>query len=89
MSNSVRAGGLPKIPHRYHTVVMPFFLSIMMTFIISGISTLMGIGLSPAFLSKWMAAWGLSWLIAFPTLLMVLPLVRRLTALVVAPPPGT
>ncbi|RYG86771.1 MAG: DUF2798 domain-containing protein, partial [Alphaproteobacteria bacterium] len=25
-------------------------------------------------------AWGLSWLVAFPTLLLILPLVRRLTA---------
>ncbi|MBL8574168.1 MAG: DUF2798 domain-containing protein [Hyphomicrobiaceae bacterium] len=88
MTAPARTSGFPKVPHRYHAVVMPFFLSIMMTFIISGISTLMGVGLTPAFPAKWLAAWGLSWVIAFPTLLMVLPLVRRLTALVVAPPPS-
>jgi hypothetical protein len=30
-------------------------------------------------------AWGLSWLVAFPTLLLVLPLVRRAVARIVAP----
>jgi hypothetical protein len=34
----------------------------------------------------WPTAWALSWLVAFPTLLMVLPLVRRIVALVVESP---
>jgi hypothetical protein len=32
------------------------------------------------------AFWALSWIVAFPTLLVVLPLVRRIVALVVEPP---
>lgn len=79
--------GLPKLPARYATLVMPLFLSILMTFIVSMVSTLHGIGLTPGFLATWLGAWGLSWLVAFPTLLFVLPLVRKATAAVVQAAP--
>jgi hypothetical protein len=75
-----------RLPARYAGVVMPFFLSVLMTFVVSGISTLRALGPTREMLAVWPVSWGLSWLVAFPTLLLVLPLVRRLVALVVAPP---
>ena len=72
-----------KLPARYAGVVMPFLLSILMTCIVSLISTMKGVGLVANFAHIWLGAWGISWLIAFPTLLLVLPVVRRLTAVVV------
>ncbi|MDZ4365705.1 MAG: DUF2798 domain-containing protein [Afipia sp.] len=78
-----------KLPARYASIVMPLVLSILMTFVVSGISTLKSLGATEAFLATWPAAWGISWLVAFPTLLAVLPLVRRIVAMVVAPPPAT
>jgi hypothetical protein len=47
------------------------------------VSTLRGIGFTQSFLGIWLSAWGLSWLIAFPTLLVALPLVRRATRAIV------
>lgn len=79
--------GLPKLPARYAALVMPLFLSILMTFIVSMVSTLRSIGPVPGFLSIWLGAWGLSWLVAFPALLLVLPLVRKATAAVVQAAP--
>lgn len=75
--------GIPKLPARSGAWVMPLLLSIFMTCIVSLISTLKGIGWSPQFALKWLAAWGLSWVIAFPVLLLVLPLVRRVTMVLV------
>ena len=75
-----------KLPARYNGIVMPFVLSILMTFVVSGVSTVKSLGLPPDFLSLWMSAWVLSWLVAFPTLLLVLPAVRRIVAAVVHPP---
>ena len=75
-----------KLPARYAAVVLPWFLSCIMTFLISGISTLRGVGLAPGVLQLWLGSWGISWLFAFPVLLAVLPLVRRLTAAVVEMP---
>lgn len=75
--------GLRKLPARYAGIVMPLLLSVLMTCIVSLISTWRGIGFVPHFLRLWLGAWGLSWLVAFPTLLLVLPLVRRATAALV------
>lgn len=75
--------GLRKLPARYAAVVTPFFLSLIMTCVVALISTLHGVGLADGLVRTWLGAWGLSWLIAFPVLLFVLPLVRRLTAMVV------
>ncbi|GAM32833.1 hypothetical protein P23_3370 [Acinetobacter calcoaceticus] len=33
-----------------------------------------------------MSAWAISWLIAFPTLLFILPIVRKITAMLVQQP---
>lgn len=77
---------LRRLPAHYAGVVMPFILSGMMTLVVSGISTVKVLGLGPEFLQAWPVSWALSWLVAFPTLLVLLPLVRRLVALVVAPP---
>ncbi|MCH1930726.1 DUF2798 domain-containing protein [Shewanella sp. A25] len=72
--------GTAKLHAKYANIVMPFFLSILMSCIVSGISTLNGVGTSPQFIDLWLSAWFISWIVAFPTLLLVLPLVRKLTA---------
>lgn len=71
--------GLPLLHARYATVVMPLFLSVIMTCIISLVSTLRGVGWTDGFVHLWLGSWALSWVIAFPTLLLVLPLVRKAT----------
>ncbi len=77
---------MPKLPSRYASVVTPFFLSIVMTCVVSLVSTLRGVGWVPGFFSLWLGSWGISWVIAFPTLLLVLPLVRKATLLFVHAP---
>ncbi len=74
-----------RIPARYHGIVMPFVLSLLMSCIVSGIATVSGFGLAENILPLWMRAWLLSWMVAFPTLLVVLPVVRRIVALIVEP----
>ncbi len=76
-----------KLPARYAAIVLPFILSLLMTFVISGVSTLMSLGPTRAFVTTWPAAWALSWAVAFPTLIVLLPLVRRIVARVVEAPP--
>ncbi len=72
--------GFAKLPAHYARFVLPFFLSLVMTCVISGISTLRGVGFSAAFLPLWLGSWSLSWVFAYPTLLVMLPLARRVTA---------
>jgi hypothetical protein len=76
-----------KLPARYARVVAPFLLTAMMTCLVSLIATVRGVGLSAQVLAIWPGSWLLSWVIAFPITLVVLPLVGRLTALIVEPAP--
>lgn len=75
--------GFAKLPSAYAAWVMPFLLSVLMTFVVSAVATLRSIGPAHGFLAIWFSAWILSWIIACPTLLLALPLVRRATAALV------
>lgn len=74
---------LRKLPARYASLVMPLILTAMMTVIISGISTVNALGFTAQVLRDWPRAWMISWAVAYPIILVVLPVVRRLTAMVV------
>jgi len=76
--------GSPKLPARYASLVLPFFLTCVMTCVVSGISTLRVAGLGPGVLGTWMVSWAMSWTVAYPTMLLVLPTVKKLVAALVA-----
>jgi len=66
----------PFIPKRFEPMVFGFLLSGMMSFIVSGMSMILALGkLAPL---AWLAAWMSSWVIAFPAVLVVAPMVRRI-----------
>lgn len=75
--------GIPKFPAHYNGIVMPLLLSILMTMLVSFISTVKIAGITSQFFNVWISSWAISWIIAFPTLLVLLPIVRKLTALLV------
>ena len=68
------------ISPRFAPVLFGFILSGLMSLIVSGIATLRATGLVDGIFGLWMGAWGASWLVAFPTVLFVAPLARRLVA---------
>lgn len=74
---------LRKLPLRYAGIVMPLIVSILMSGLISLISTLRTLGLTPGLLSIWLNTWVIAWLVAFPSLMVILPLGRRITGLIV------
>ncbi|MER9895761.1 DUF2798 domain-containing protein [Mesorhizobium sp. M0119] len=80
-----RAFKLRKLPPSYGAVVMPLVLSILMSSIVL-VSTAIGAGWTNGFIAAWSYAWGASWLVAFPSLLIVLPIVRRIVAAIVDQP---
>lgn len=73
-----------RLPARYAHFLMPLILSIMMSCIVSAIATLKAVGVN-GFIHEWPSAWAVSWLIAFPSLLMLLPVVRRIVGALVEP----
>lgn len=66
------------IPQKYSLLLFALILSGLMSLLVSGISTLRAIGPAPQFAEMWMSAWLTAWLFAFPTVLLVAPLTRRL-----------
>ena len=68
------------IPARFAPVVFGLILSGLMSALVSGISTLRAAGLSEALPALWLGAWLASWAVAFPAVLVVAPITRRLVA---------
>jgi hypothetical protein len=77
------------MPARFAPVLFGFVLSALMSFIVSGIAIARNAGFAPDFLGLWIGAWLPSWLIAFPVVLVVAPLARRLVGLLVRSAPAT
>jgi ABC-type multidrug transport system permease subunit len=78
------------IPARFAPILFGLILSGLMSFLVSGISTFRStgehqvfFGAYEIFFQQWMGAWGYSWAVAFPTVLVVAPITRRLVATLV------
>lgn len=69
------------IPLRYAPFLFGFFLSMIMSLIISGVSTTITAWGSDGFLGLWRNAWLSSWAVAFPSVLIVAPFARSIVAL--------
>lgn len=77
---------MKKLPARAGIVVVPMILAFLMSGIVSGIATVNALGISADLPGQIVRAWALSYLIAFPTAVVVLPIVRRIAALIVEQP---
>ena len=75
-----------KLHPRHLPLVFAFIMSATFAFIMSGVLTAFNLGLVPGFLGLWMRNYAVAWVVAFPTALVVVPIVRRLVAMVVATP---
>ena len=66
------------IPRRHASYVFSFFMSLLMSCIMSGVITVFNVGLVDDIVRLWLNAWALAFVIALPTIIAVTPLVRRL-----------
>ena len=74
------------MPARYAPILFGFILSALMSFLVSGIATFRNAGFVDGFFNTWMSARLPSWLIAFPVVLVVAPIARRLVGVLVKAP---
>ena len=70
------------IPARFAPGVFGFFLSMIMS------TTISAVGLSGDLPATWFRAWYSSWIVAFPAVLIVAPIARRIVGRLVAKPPA-
>lgn len=71
------------IPKRYEYFVFGFFMSLFMSFLISGVISFVNIGLVSNFHLVWLEAFFKAWAVAYPSVLIVIPQVRKAVKLVV------
>jgi hypothetical protein len=57
-----------------------------MSAVISGVSTISNIGISPELPHDWFKAWYTSWAVAFPSVVIIAPIARRLVGRLTKPP---
>ncbi|HZH47362.1 MAG TPA: DUF2798 domain-containing protein [Roseococcus sp.] len=76
---------MAKVHPRFTVPLTGLLLTAIMTCVISGVSTLLALGPTAEALARWPVAWGASWVIAFPTVLVVLPFVQRVVRRLVSP----
>jgi len=70
------------ICQKYANYLQAFTLSGIMTFIMSLIITIINVGFIDNILLVWMHAWIVSFAIAFPAVLVVLPFVRKFVIII-------
>ncbi len=71
------------IPARYRDLVFIFVMTILMGLSISGVMTLWN-GWTGRFVVVWLTAFAKTYVIVVPTVLIVMPIARRITAVLVA-----
>jgi len=74
-----------KLPARFEPLLFSLLLSGMMSLLVSAVATWHSLGTHDDFASVWMASWLSSWLIAFPAVMVVAPVARKLVARCVEP----
>ncbi|CAA0251854.1 DUF2798 domain-containing protein [Acinetobacter baumannii] len=77
---------IPKLPPQALNLLVPFFLTFIMSGVISIISVIKSIGINTALIGIWLPTWLYSWMVAFPTALVVLPLAKKFSLLFVKNP---
>lgn len=73
-----------KIPARFAPIVFGALLSAIMTGVVSAFVLWVTQGLHPGFAAQWLRSCAMTWPVAFPTVTLVAPLVRRAVGAVTA-----
>lgn len=66
-------------PARLRQFVFGFYMSGMMSLLMSGVITMINTGLEGDFFWRWLTAWLVAWVVAFPLVTVIAPLAVRMT----------
>lgn len=66
------------INKKYEFYIFSFLVTLFMSFVISGVLVFVNLGFINDFLLIWLSSWGKAWLVAFPSVLLIIPFVRKL-----------
>lgn len=69
-----------RIHPRYATLLFAFLMSLFMALLMSGVLTALNLGFNSTALRRWPHNFAVAWPVAFPSVLLIAPQVRRLVA---------
>ena len=72
------------IPKRFTGQVFSFFMALLMSGIMSFVISAFNVGWVDGIALIWLRAWALAFAVAFPTIILITPVVRKLVAMVVS-----
>jgi hypothetical protein len=75
-----------RLAARWAPLVTSFLLCVFMCGFVSLVATVQTAGISVEVGADWIKAWGVSFLLAFPVVLLVMPLVRAIVSRICRPP---
>ena len=70
------------IPRIYQKTVFSFFMALLMSGVMSFAISLFNVGMVSNIIAIWLQAWGFAFFIAFPTIIIISPIVHKLVSLV-------
>ena len=70
------------ISRKHHRIVFSFFMALLMSGIMSFVISVFNIGLVDNIVSVWLKAWVFAFMVAFPAIFIISPLVHKLVSLV-------
>jgi hypothetical protein len=73
------------IAKRYEQIAFAFIMAGLMSGFMSFVVTTFNIGFIDGLIGKWLQAWSFAFIVTFPAILILSPLVRRLLTVIVRP----
>jgi hypothetical protein len=70
------------ISRKHHKIVFSFFMALLMSGIMSFVISVFNVGMVTNIITIWLQAWGFAFIVAFPTINIVSPVVHKLVSLV-------
>lgn len=67
-----------KVNKKYSTLLSAIIMGLLMSLSMSFFLTLINLGLSPAFLERWMCGFAIGFVVTFPVSLFAIPAVRKI-----------
>jgi hypothetical protein len=77
--------GTRLIPKRFEPLLFALLMSMFMSFFMSFVITFINLGFIESFVAQWLGAFWKAFMVAFPTILLVVPSVRKLVGVLVKP----
>ena len=68
---------------KYQNIVFSFFMALFMSGIMSFVISVFNLGIIDGIFIKWLQAWAFAFAVAFPTIIVVGPIVRKVVSLVI------